>query len=153
WRSWPPPSPRTSHPRRRSAAQPTAMGVRRAAAPRVNPPPTARPPRGQPRPPGGRRDRFLSTSPPGARHDNLRAGARGGREHLVITFDRVSVSYAGAVRPVLREVDLTVEEGELCLVVGSTGSGKSTLLGAVNGLVPHFTGGTLAGRVVVAGRD
>ena len=32
-------------------------------------------------------------------------------------------------------------------------SGKSTLLGAINGLVPHFTGGTLAGRVTVDGRD
>ena len=30
---------------------------------------------------------------------------------------------------------------------GRTGAGKSTLLGAINGLVPHFTGGTLAGRV------
>ena len=30
---------------------------------------------------------------------------------------------------------------------GRTGVGKSTLLGAINGLVPHFTGGTLAGRV------
>src|SRR5581483_1549449 len=36
---------------------------------------------------------------------------------------------------------------------GRTGVGKSTLLGAINGLVPHFTGGTLAGRVTVAGRD
>ncbi|KOU28839.1 cobalt ABC transporter ATP-binding protein [Streptomyces sp. WM6368] len=53
----------------------------------------------------------------------------------------------------MRDVDLTVEEGELCLVVGHTGVGKSTLLGAVNGLVPHFTGGTLYGRVLVDGRD
>nr|WP_202454025.1 ABC transporter ATP-binding protein [Streptomyces sp. SID4913] len=53
----------------------------------------------------------------------------------------------------MREVDLTIEEGELCLVVGHTGVGKSTLLGAVNGLVPHFTGGTLHGRVTVDGRD
>ncbi|WP_449344726.1 ABC transporter ATP-binding protein, partial [Streptomyces narbonensis] len=29
----------------------------------------------------------------------------------------------------------------------------STLLGAVSGLVPHFTGGTLTGRVTVDGRD
>ena len=50
-------------------------------------------------------------------------------------------------------MDLRVDEGELALVVGRTGVGKSTLLGAVNGLVPHFTGGTLAGRVVVDGRD
>ena len=55
--------------------------------------------------------------------------------------------------PVLRDVDLTIEEGELCLVVGHTGAGKSTLLGAINGLVPHFTGGTLDGRVTVDGRD
>ncbi|MEV7834617.1 ATP-binding cassette domain-containing protein [Streptomyces subrutilus] len=71
----------------------------------------------------------------------------------MITFDQVTVHYEDTAEPVLREVDLTVEEGELCLVVGHTGVGKSTLLGAVNGLVPHFTGGTLYGRVVVDGRD
>jgi energy-coupling factor transporter ATP-binding protein EcfA2 len=71
----------------------------------------------------------------------------------VIVFDRVSVTYDGAERPVLRDVSLRVAEGELCLVVGRTGAGKSTLLGAINGLVPHFTGGTLAGRVTVDGRD
>ncbi|MFF7154687.1 ATP-binding cassette domain-containing protein [Streptomyces sp. NPDC008139] len=71
----------------------------------------------------------------------------------MIRFDQVSVVYAGSEQPVLRDVDLTLEEGELCLVVGRTGAGKSTLLGTVNGLVPHFTGGTLAGRVTVDGRD
>ena len=71
----------------------------------------------------------------------------------MIRFEQVSVVYDGTDRPVLRDVDLTVEEGELCLVVGRTGAGKSTLLGTINGLVPHFTGGTLAGRVVVDGRD
>jgi energy-coupling factor transport system ATP-binding protein len=71
----------------------------------------------------------------------------------VIAFDRVTFTYPDAPGPVLRDVSLEVPEGELCLVVGRTGSGKSTLLGAVNGLVPHFTGGTLAGTVRVAGRD
>ncbi|MGV9310579.1 ABC transporter ATP-binding protein [Streptomyces sp. NPDC003691] len=71
----------------------------------------------------------------------------------MITFDEVSVVYDGAPEPVLRDIRVTVEEGELCLVTGHTGVGKSTLLGAVNGLVPHFTGGTLHGRVVVDGRD
>jgi energy-coupling factor transport system ATP-binding protein len=71
----------------------------------------------------------------------------------MIDFEQVTVTYAEAERPVLRAVDLQVPEGELCLVVGRTGSGKSTLLGLINGLVPHFTGGILAGRVVVAGRD
>ncbi|MGX2992995.1 ABC transporter ATP-binding protein [Streptomyces sp. JNUCC 64] len=71
----------------------------------------------------------------------------------MIVFDQVTVRYEDTAGPVLRDVDLTVEEGELCLVVGHTGVGKSTLLGAVNGLVPHFTGGTLYGRVLVDGRD
>ncbi|MGP3971205.1 ABC transporter ATP-binding protein [Streptomyces sp. 6N223] len=70
-----------------------------------------------------------------------------------MTFDDVTVTYDGAAAPALRGVDLTIPEGELCLLVGPSGAGKSTLLGAVSGLVPHFTGGTLSGRVTVAGRD
>ena len=71
----------------------------------------------------------------------------------MIDFEQVTITYADARTPTLVDVDLHVAEGELCLVVGRTGSGKSTLLRAVNGLVPHFTGGTLAGRVTVDGRD
>ena len=70
-----------------------------------------------------------------------------------IRFERVGVEYDGAPAPTLCDVDLEIPEGELVLVVGETGSGKSTLLRCINGLVPHFTGGTLRGRVTVAGRD
>ncbi len=71
----------------------------------------------------------------------------------VISFRAVSVTYPDAPAPALAAVDVEVAEGELALVVGPTGSGKSTLLRCVNGLVPHFTGGRLDGRVAVAGRD
>ena len=71
----------------------------------------------------------------------------------MIRFEQVSVRYPGSSQAVLSGVDLDVPEGELVLVVGRTGSGKSTLLKAVNGLVPHFTGGLLTGRVTVDGRD
>ncbi|MFI8365635.1 ABC transporter ATP-binding protein [Streptomyces sp. NPDC085466] len=71
----------------------------------------------------------------------------------MIRFENVSVTYEDAAGPTLRKVDLTVPEGELVLLVGPSGVGKSTLLGAVSGLVPHFTGGTLRGRVTVDGRD
>ena len=71
----------------------------------------------------------------------------------MIALRGVGVRYADAPRPALREVDLSVGEGELVLVIGATGSGKSTLLGTLNGLVPHFTGGTLTGSVTVGGRD
>ncbi|MGP3685673.1 ABC transporter ATP-binding protein [Streptomyces sp. IBSNAI002] len=71
----------------------------------------------------------------------------------MIRFEQVSVTYEGAAGPSLQGVDLVIPEGELTLLVGPSGVGKSTLLGAVSGLVPHFTGGRLRGRVTVAGRD
>ncbi|MEU5434845.1 ATP-binding cassette domain-containing protein [Streptomyces sp. NPDC020719] len=71
----------------------------------------------------------------------------------MITFEGVSVTYEGASAPTLHNARLTVPEGELVLLVGPSGVGKSTLLGTVSGLVPHFTGGTLSGRVTVDGRD
>ncbi|MFJ4363338.1 ABC transporter ATP-binding protein [Streptomyces chartreusis] len=71
----------------------------------------------------------------------------------MIRFENVSVTYDGAAEPTVQGVDFEVPEGELVLLAGPSGVGKSTVLGAVSGLVPHFTGGTLRGRVTVAGRD
>ncbi|MEU6521406.1 ATP-binding cassette domain-containing protein [Streptomyces sp. NPDC046924] len=71
----------------------------------------------------------------------------------MIRFENVSVTYDGLPEPSVRGVDFEVPEGELVLLAGPSGVGKSTVLGAVSGLVPHFTGGTLHGRVTVAGRD
>jgi energy-coupling factor transport system ATP-binding protein len=69
----------------------------------------------------------------------------------VIAFRDLSFWYPGATTPTLDRVDIQVAEGDLALAVGFTGSGKSTLLRAVNGLVPHFTGGHVEGSVTVGG--
>lgn len=71
----------------------------------------------------------------------------------MITFDHLTYTYPGASGPALTDVTLHVAEGEFVLVVGPSGAGKSTLLRCLNGLVPHFTGGTLSGRVAVARHD
>lgn len=71
----------------------------------------------------------------------------------MIRFENVSVTYDGAITPILRDIDLELVEGEMVLVVGRTGSGKTTFLQTMNGLMPHFTGGTLSGRVTIDGRD
>ncbi|GGP39799.1 ABC transporter ATP-binding protein [Streptomyces melanogenes] len=71
----------------------------------------------------------------------------------MIHFEEVSVTYEGHEAPTIQQVQLTIPEGELVLLIGPSGVGKSTLLGTVSGLVPHFTGGTLRGRVTVDGRD
>ncbi len=71
----------------------------------------------------------------------------------LISFRNVTYSYPGDSGPVLRNVDLDIEEGEFLLVIGQSGAGKSTLLRCLNGLVPHFYGGVFGGEMRVAGRD
>jgi energy-coupling factor transporter ATP-binding protein EcfA2 len=71
----------------------------------------------------------------------------------MIAFDAFTFTYPEATGAALRAVTLGIDEGEFALAVGLTGSGKSTLLRSVNGLVPHFSGGHVEGRVTVAGRD
>jgi energy-coupling factor transporter ATP-binding protein EcfA2 len=55
--------------------------------------------------------------------------------------------------PVLKGVDLRVRRGEFLALMGSTGAGKTTLCLTLNGILPHLLGGTLEGRVIVAGMD
>ncbi len=71
----------------------------------------------------------------------------------VLELEGVSYAYPGAEAPALSEVTLEVASGELVVLAGDSGSGKSTLLRVANGLVPHFHGGTFAGRAAVAGMD
>jgi energy-coupling factor transport system ATP-binding protein len=71
----------------------------------------------------------------------------------MIEFEGLSYTYPDADRPALRAVTLRVPKGAFALVVGPSGAGKSTLLRCINGLVPHFSGGHLAGRVCVDGFD
>ena len=71
----------------------------------------------------------------------------------VLALEQVTYRYPGAAAPAIDGVSLEVDPGELVVLVGDTGSGKSTLLRAANGLVPHFHGGSIAGRVLVAGMD
>lgn len=71
----------------------------------------------------------------------------------MIAIEHLCYTYPDAAEPVLCHVSLTVEPGELALVTGASGAGKSTLLRTLNGLVPHFSGGTCTGHVWVAGHD
>ena len=51
-----------------------------------------------------------------------------------VAVRKLRKTYAGATRPVLEDVDFTVDERELVCIVGHSGTGKSTLLRAVAGL-------------------
>ena len=70
-----------------------------------------------------------------------------------IEIQNLTFSYPAAEAPVLRDVSLTVEEGDFLAIVGNNGCGKSTLCKALNGLIPHFLVGDFSGSVKIFGED
>lgn len=69
----------------------------------------------------------------------------------MIKFQNVSLIYPTAEKTVLDSLNFEITEGEFVLIIGETGIGKSSVLRLINGLVPHHTGGILAGNVEVNG--
>jgi len=69
----------------------------------------------------------------------------------ILEIQDLTFRYRRASEPAIREINLTVEPGEVLLVAGPSGCGKSTLIRAINGLIPHAYPGELGGTVRVAG--
>ena len=86
----------------------------------------------------------------GNRFGSCALRSRGGGR-VMIKFANVSLIYPNSTTTVIEDLTLEIAEGELVLVIGPTGSGKSSLLRLINGLVPHHTGGILAGDIWVNG--
>ena len=59
----------------------------------------------------------------------------------------------GSNRVVLKDVNLTVNEGEFVAIVGASGCGKSTLLRLIDGLIPPTEGDVLVHGRPVSGPD
>jgi energy-coupling factor transport system ATP-binding protein len=66
-----------------------------------------------------------------------------------IDFQNVTFVYEGSDIPALKDINLSIEPGEIILITGPAGSGKTTLCSCINGLVPHFHEGNLQGNVLV----
>ena len=68
-----------------------------------------------------------------------------------LSIEAVGVTFeTGRVRSeVLRDIDLTVDQGEFVSIIGHSGCGKSTLLNVVAGLTPATTGAVILDREAV----
>jgi energy-coupling factor transport system ATP-binding protein len=70
----------------------------------------------------------------------------------IARYTDFSYRYPGGETGSLDGLTLRLDDG-LTLVTGRSGSGKTTLLRSLNGLVPHFHGGTVTGSATVLGHD
>jgi iron complex transport system ATP-binding protein len=64
----------------------------------------------------------------------------------MLTMDNVSVTMGG--KPILKNINLSIEEGSILGVIGPNGAGKTTLLRAVSGTIPLVNG-----RIEFRGKD
>ena len=71
----------------------------------------------------------------------------------MITIKKLSFQYSTEEDFVLRNIDLSVHQGECILLCGKSGCGKSTLLKIINGIIPEFYQGKITGSVEVAGMN
>jgi energy-coupling factor transport system ATP-binding protein len=71
----------------------------------------------------------------------------------VIQFSDFSFRYSAQKYPTLKNINLTIYEGEKVLIIGPSGSGKSTLGYCINGLIPHSYPGTIEGELTIQGMD
>jgi energy-coupling factor transporter ATP-binding protein EcfA2 len=69
----------------------------------------------------------------------------------MITIEGLSFSYQ--TYPILRDIGLHVDDGEVVGLLGATGSGKTTLLRCMNGIIPQAVKGHMEGQVIVDGWD
>ncbi len=71
----------------------------------------------------------------------------------IIEIENLTFTYAGAISPSIRDIDLVIDKGEFIILTGPSGCGKTTLCRCLNGLVPNFYNGVFKGSIRVCGMN
>lgn len=70
-----------------------------------------------------------------------------------IEIKDLSFTYKNSDVEVLKDVNLSIEEGKFTVIMGRTGAGKTTLAMLPNGIIPQLVEGTVKGTIIAAGKD
>ena len=71
----------------------------------------------------------------------------------MISFYDVSFAYKNSGNhKCLKDINLTINDGELVVLCGESGCGKTTLTRMINGLIPYYYPGELSGQILLNGR-
>lgn len=71
----------------------------------------------------------------------------------MIQIKDLSFTYKESSEPTVRNINLTIPDGQFVGITGAAGSGKSTLTYAFNGIIPHCYPGDFYGAVLIDGHD
>lgn len=71
----------------------------------------------------------------------------------IIELNQFSFQYHSQAEPTLKNLNLTIYEGEKILVIGPSGSGKSTFAHCMNGLIPNQYEGKIEGECRIYGKS
>ncbi len=74
-------------------------------------------------------------------------------EPLPLVLQNLSFRYHSRTVPAIRNINLSLEPGQIMLLAGSSGCGKTTLMRCINGLIPHSYRGEMSGEVLIHGQS
>lgn len=74
-------------------------------------------------------------------------------EKKAIVVENLSFQYPDTEQKVLKNINFTLQYGEILGIIGPTGAGKSTLAMCMNGLIPQVIPGDIEGKVTVKDID
>lgn len=73
---------------------------------------------------------------------------------MTITLKNVSFSYTESLDDaVIKNLNFEIKSGECVVLVGESGCGKTTISKLINGLIPHYHSGTMAGDVLLGDKN
>jgi energy-coupling factor transport system ATP-binding protein len=72
---------------------------------------------------------------------------------LPLVIENLTFRYRSRSEPAIRNINLSVQPGQVVLIAGASGCGKTTLIRCINGLIPRSYKGELTGSIRIFGQD